>query len=594
MCIGWAVCIAMTACGIRKIEKARAAGLNTLAAKFVQSILWFGVSAAIMLTWIFAKTERQVPDLKDGMLFWAIPVFAALAQIFKSMFFRERWGDRAHRAFGFLAAGHVLFAYGITMMLVFDPKLTQGRVARRFAWEWPVFDDPDNEIPGTLALLAVGLHIYGMWNLFRGRKVSESSGSWNWAVRMAWILLLLPLSLVAWYCEQSYCAYVSELAAIWTTASAVIIGRLLAAIRSKGAPSIIRRMLVTLPLLAVASAITIAGGMYASAEMVRVEYRRVDNRIPYENQDWVWKLPEVIRGPFAHALMSQDYFTRENLLIAGLLPEEEIKAAALGAQKVTLNYFSEFSSARNLEYWLAWSDRNLEGVMIAARSVPPAADSRVTATQYDYCAGFVIGLWGTDDEIRKRLSGGYSADMIDGVLSSLSKEKWATFVAEVEAWLERAPRSDPTAWEVLVTCDGMRAQNLVMKLIETPSPGNAVRLLGSRKKWSMLQNCEAVAIAALNSVDVDIRKAALSNCYQMSKITAALPLCLTAAEGSLPKSDADEVRLAIRVLAQSCGKLCSRWDWWPASPITPLSPHEQAECRQIIELFRKAKPVKRP
>lgn len=343
------------------------------------------------------------------------------------------------------------------------------------------------------------------------------------------------------------------------------------------------RVLVCCGPLAAAALVTVT-----TAGMLAAALERLDRDFDSENTSpqWVWHTPELIRGPIAALLAQTSNRVAMGLYTSGLPSVAALKAETL-APSMPSAYFQRI-------VWHRWAERDRAGAMAAVRAVPVSKSPRMPATPYDGIAGYCIGRYGTADEIRARLAGGYSDALVCGLFEALVSQGAASepyHDAAVQCY-EQSARSAPLCeiWQLL-SLSPKRAIATAQKYLRNPTPANLERFQESSRYWRLFDAEFVLLEEALASENAAVRKAALCNSYPWGSLSALkkhVPRLITSAEGSLPNSDPDEQRYAAQVLDYFIGQV------WTSSvgagTSAPLTPAERAfiakVCTRAREKFK--------
>lgn len=333
-------------------------------------------------------------------------------------------------------------------------------------------------------------------------------------------------------------------------------GWLLAQIRSKGISLWWRYAFLCLPLgLALGYFGAVFYGTVSYIRQATNTYRPMPSRL-HSPRPWVWHQPEQVRRFAVNSLtivwpqMESGLSITEYVSIwLGLSPVVDLEAAAHNGK---LNVFAR------RQFWLAWYCRVPASAISKALETGETNQPGIPLTSHDDGAGYLIGLAGQEDIIRKKLSGNYSNAFQAGLLAGIIERGIPSpnFNAEISALLERQSlgrESTYNAIRILHAADSTTLEELTQAWVNTPTPQRMAALPISLNRLAIEPPRNAafvdqLTLSGLRNNDPAIREIFLSVfATRMGHMQSTLEwkLQLECARGSLPGATAKERALAI-------------------------------------------------
>lgn len=582
--------LCLVVCGVVSFWKLAVAdnlGLHTSETHF--GLVAFGTSMClavlVAILYFFPWIVLPSKETLRSPIFWAVPaLFATLWCFIGQNAFRE---DTARRSFSFFLLGQICFVHALVVVISNDfwwfpagsllQKSDFWRFQHVFLRLW-------------LLLCAGGCCLFfclGFWNLtlvLRGSLVSRYRRR---AIGAAWVTAasLLTMGCVV-FPFQGVSEYWASLAAIWSIAGAVVFGGGLARLGIDRQPSWLRQAVFICPFVVIGAFVVvptvgILGAIFPVRDVQKYAppwWARFDWNA---KKCWVLNLPDEMRDPIARRLARLPGDIRYALYFKGLMPVEELRTAALAPAPGRMTQY-------NFCVWRGWHRREPDAAICAALAVPAVSDFNQSSTAYDRAAGLLIGRVCSPTEMRSRLLGPYSSDLVIGVEWGIPPHERFNFMDEIETIVERRTGNFPE-WTLLAQ-DAPRAEAIIEKLIRNTTPSNIENLAASRQIWSAL-NLAQVFQRAFSCNVVDVRKIALQYMQLTDVPNELVPRVVEAAKGQLDNSDANEQRLAAIMLASTIN-INTQWSWsWNdvgdlKAAIVPLTPSEKDQIDTICASFQ--------
>jgi hypothetical protein len=306
---------------------------------------------------------------------------------------------------------------------------------------------------------------------------------------------------------------------------------------------------------------------------------------------WAWYLPECVRRPIAAAYVAQWPQCTFNLLGWGLLPTDIVRGFAL-------------TSGRDIRPWHAWSERDPEALSFAL-AVGETETPTQPAGSHDFGAGFLIGELGSADDVRMRLEGAYSDELVCGLACGLSfRLPGEQTAVPSEAFVRRFERmADQNAMEwigtPLLVHAPERLNMYLRRCIDDPTPTNLTRLKALLYAWGQGDRDCALTVCALQSDSVELRKLALLslrwNYLQGHARRVLSPCLLRALQARNSNTDADEQRLAMYCCEFMFSGGSLRLQAFPArvadAPIPPLDTYDNEVLGRWVKRLKEDHPI---
>ncbi len=542
--VGGAAAAVFTGIGLLKLAQARHAGKKSLglgAASFV-GVMYIAVVFLLVCGFLLPLALERYLGSFTNLISWSLPVLSAAVWLVLQI----RKTDLAPARRGLLAlAGSYLSLLYIWGLLV------------SMRWHWLVFGvrvvaHHDSEFfNARLQTMITCMSVAGvaaLLFLLTGARILRRAPAMSTWVRSAlWWCMSLLVATIACFTADRLVNYWFVVAGVFCLAGALTIGSVLAHFRQPGAVSLGRRAVFTLPLLLLAVPLVTAVSMFGSVFWIWNYYDLHDTH----RQDWVWHAPEFLRAPLAEKLAGVNANFEMAIYYQGLVSTADLKKEALALSPKPWRMYGGMLGIGD-PVWQAWYERDPQDAFTTAVAVPAQPPgSKLNATCYDFGAGTVIGVAGSDAEIRTRLGGGYSVTYVDGLLESLTPVQRRHFETEIIAYFTKFG-GDPMGWNWLERSLPKAAKTVIEAQLQAPSGVNysslQISLLGYYGHDDLID-------IALHSNDVEVRKIGMKAHemrFPQNADAAFLRRMLEAAKGLLPNADGDEQRGAASVLTNRC------------------------------------------
>jgi hypothetical protein len=431
------------------------------------------------------------------------------------------------------------------------------------------------------ALATVNSHIFGVvWlvlsvagaaQTIRNRRAGLASRWTLWGNRLTWVNAAILVDVAIWHAPLPHESYrLFLLLAVSLSAISIAVGCLLATLRRKQAPSLLRRVAFCSPLVFFSVSL-VAPSVVLFKHAPEIYYDGKDPAGLY-NCSWAWTMPEIFVLPIAEQFEStRCYYCNLSYYPHGLARLNTLRQDASGVRPDTSG--GAIPSAA----LVGWQLRDREGALEFACTVGQGQPQR--AAQVELIAGVLVGTSGTDQQVIERLAGDYSLPLKEGILGGLRWKKRDRFFTE---HIVKLADQTGAAWRCLVE-QPEKSSMLYREYLKSPtSPMAAVVKRVADNDYIWRQMDLDVVKEGLYSDDTAVRKIALAWHKRVVELpTADWRRILECAAGNTPGCDALEQRRAAFLLEAGLLKkqraLTIPRQNKLSAPITPLTPAEFAE-----------------
>jgi hypothetical protein len=526
----------LTGVGVFKLSSARRQGVPVLTSVWSAAAV-YGL-CAIALVVVIAFVHDAVDEMSHDYpwLPYSLPWTIACGYLLLGYFFRPKTHASAVRRS--LLTALVMFGFGITTCI------PEWGAWKRLSQIVQVNGDITTaELSGCIQLLIWQfLGVLGIRRYIQARRSDEHSLG---ADLLLWSHVLLTIEfLLACYPYESLSGFVATLLMPPSLAAVFLIGRVLA---SRRAPMTRWRVACFCAPLAAFSLLLLvpAAGIVTTV----VHFSFSGEEVDALSREWSWHLPEFVRAMLTKPAAAISPLCDQAFCHTGLLTTADLKAHALAAKP---------RQEEQQREWLIWRERDPADALQTALSVPVYSLPGIAATSYDYAAGYEIAVYGSKDDIHKRLSGAYSDQLRSGILVGLivSRSPTEEFSDDIVACIQKGCTNLQIFGVRALTNDPQRATQCFCDCIDNPTQTNLIALSISRGYWQRMKASQKLIDRSLASNNVTVRSIGLrqsgdvADCLKRASTNDLLHKIIESAEGNLPSSDAMEQRYGLFALRE--------------------------------------------